>query len=179
MKKVIFMSAIFLFACLPAFCGKNKKSDENNWQEVKDSGKDALNATGNFFKNLGKQIKTDVKETVDDITEIKCIGTWYFNEKKTVITINSDKTLKIVQKQKNETHFWSGTYSATLKVLTFTIEEQGNESWTVSESTSTQDKEKWYITYSKIDEDSVKFSCSSIPEDSDGNNFDRGQIFTK
>lgn len=182
MKKLIFtiLLAAFLTSSL---CGKAKKEKDNSseWKEVGEQGKKALKETGNFFKDLGKKIGSDAKDAVDEANDVKCIGKWGFNKKSTTIDVHENGRIEIRQKQGNDTYFWKGTYTSTLKMLTMTVESEGTSSWTVSNETKSDGPKKMHIMYSTIkdDDDAMKFSCSDIPDDADGNSFSSAKIFTR
>lgn len=198
MKKLLF-TTLFMALVLAGGFSKAKKTDsadsadataqteaasaENSeggeWKDVGNQGKKALKETGNFFKDLGKKIGSDVKDAAEDASEVKCLGKWGFNNGTTTITVNPG-TIIITQKQGSDTYFWRGHYTYALKILTLTVEEEGTSSWTVSHD-GDEDTKKFRITYSQIkdDENAMKFTCSDIPKDADGNSFSSAKVFTK
>ncbi len=179
MKKVTKICAVIFSLFLSSALCFSEDSSEVDWNQVGQSGKEALKQTGNFFKTLGNKIGNDVHNAVEDAKEVKCAGTWYFNNKNTIIKINDDFTMEITQKESSDTHFYRGTYTNALNILKFTITEEGTKSWkAVKSENTTQKPKKWTITYSVQDDGSVMFMSSSIPKDIDGNSFTNGQLFT-
>ena len=189
MKKIIlvFLAAVILCS---SFSAKSKKEKDNSaeWAEVGNQGKKALKETGNFFKDLGKKIGSDakdaaadVKEAAENASDVKCIGKWGFNKNTTTIHVKDNGKIEIRQKQGSDTYFWKGTYTATLKILTMTVESEGTSSWLVSNETKSDGPKKIRIMYSTIkdDDNAMKFSCSDIPDDADGNSFSSAKIFTR
>lgn len=149
------------------------------WNNIKANGKEALKKTGDFLKSAG----SGIKEGVNTLKEVKCIGTWVYKTKNctTTITVNEDGTMEIEQKEGflNSTYY-RGTYTQILRSLNFTVTEKGNKAWVVTSDEQSISNSSWYINYT-VQEDGkkMKFSSFEIPADSDGTDFSKGVIFTK
>ena len=93
MKKVFLV--LFTTALLAAPVAAQVIGEKNNtteaWNNIKENGKDALKKTGDFFKSTGE----DIKQGLNNLKEVKCIGTWSYKGKNctTIITINDDGTI--------------------------------------------------------------------------------------
>ena len=96
MKKLI-LTAVVIAALSSNIIAKNtkdsssSKDNSSEWKEVGNQGKKALKETGNFFKDLGKKIGSDVKDAAGEVkdaaenaNEVKCIGKWGFNKNTSV-----------------------------------------------------------------------------------------------
>lgn len=179
-KLVLVLTAVLLAAAPVAAQVVGEKNDTSEaWENIKEGSKDAIKKTGNFFKAVG----SDIKEGVNNVKEVKCIGTWSYKGKNctTIITVNEDGTMQIEQKEGfvNSTYY-KGTYNQILHSLNFTIEEKGSKAWVVTSDDQSLANSTWYISYAvQDDKNKMKFTTSDIPADSDGTDFSKGVIFTK
>lgn len=181
MKKLILILTAVLFLAVPVAAqvvGEPNDTTEA-WDTIKKNGKDVLKKTGDLLKAAGSEIK----EGVNNLKEVKCIGTWSYKGKNctTIITVNDDGTMKIEQKEGfvNSTYY-TGTFTQIIHSLNFTITEKGSKSWVVKADDQQINNNTWYITYA-VQEDSnkMKFTSTDIPVDSDGTDFSKGVIFTR
>lgn len=167
-KTTLIFTALLLLS--PLFAETNSESD---WKE---KGKNALEETGNFFKKAGQS----VKESIDNASEIQCYGTWYYQSDNCLTTFicRDNGTMEISKKIGAETDYWKGTYSATFKIITFTITESGRKGTFVN-TKGANNNPVWHLTYSlQNDGKLLKISCGDIPTDIDGTDFSRGIFFS-
>lgn len=157
---------------------KYTESSEEDSEDVdwKDQGKKVLEETGKFFNSVGET----VKEKVDQASEIKCYGTWKCESQNCTTTLkcNKDGTMEITKKVGTETDYWKGTYSATFKIITFTITASGRKGVFTNKQSDNQ-PQIWRFIYSVQSEDTLKVTSTDIPTDVDGNDFNKGVIFTR
>ncbi len=181
MKKVflVLFTTALLAAPVAAQVIGEKNDTTEAWNNIKENGKDALKKTGEFFKSTGE----DIKQGLNNLKEVKCIGTWSYKGKNctTIITINDDGTMEIEQREGFlKSNYYKGTYSQLLRSLHFTVTKKGAKGWVISADEQTINNSSWYLTYSiQDDPKKMKFTSSDIPEDSDGTDFSKGVIFTK
>lgn len=180
MKKLsaILLSTLFVLAPIYSqVLDTNNDSgveDDTDWKE---QGKKALDETGKFFKKAGSKIK----EEINNASEITCYGTWVYEAKGNTSTLicNEDGTMEFKRKIGAETDYWTGTFTATFKIISFTINQAGRKT-IISNNKSENPNQKWKFTYAVQDDGkSLKIISSDIPTDFDGTDYSKGVIFTK
>lgn len=181
MKKIILILSTVLLLGTPVFAqvvGEPNDTSEA-WDNIKKNSKDALKKTGNFLKAAG----SDIKEGVNNLKEVKCLGTWSYKSKNctTIISINDNGTMRVEQKEGFvNSVYYEGTYTQILHSLNFEITEKGSKSWVVNADDQKLNNSTWFITYSvQEDKNKMKFTTSDIPADADGTDFSKGIIFTR
>jgi len=181
MKKSFIAAFMVLLLGAPVFSqvlGEPNDTSET-WDTIKKESKEALKKTGNFLKSAGSEIK----EGINTLKEVKCIGTWVYKGKncETEITVNDDGTMIIVQKEgflKSTTY--KGVYTQVLHTLNFDVTEKGSKSWIAKDNESNSKNTTWFISYSvQENPKKMKFTSSDIPFDADSTDFSKGIIFTK
>lgn len=173
MKKTLSLFLLALLTIAPFFAESNQNDEASDWKE---QGKKALEETGKFFSKVGES----VKEKVDEASEIKCYGKWTYKTENCTTTFicNENGTMEITKKVNGETDYWTGTYSATFKFITFTITESGRKG--IFKNLKGEEKDLvWRITYFPQDDGTIKIISSDIPTDIDKTDFGKGAIFTK
>lgn len=189
MKKIICLSISILVFVSPFFAKKrdapfvdpNQNYEEDDAEVInsgwRESGKNALEATGQFLKDVGSTLE----EKLDNATEVKCYGTWVYKTDNVTTTFicNKDGTMEISKKVYKDTDYWKGTFTAALRTLTFKITESGRKGAFLKNAKADMET-SWTITYF-IEEagKSIKIYSGSIPTDIDGTDFSKGIIFTK
>lgn len=181
MKKImsIILAASFIVIPVAAQVYGEKNDTTEAWNDIKKGSKKALNKTGEFFKAAG----ADIKEGVNNMKEVKCLGTWTYKENgnSVTITVNDDSTMMVEIKQGLlDTTYYKGTYSNVLHSLTFTITEKGSKAWVVKAEEQEITNNTWYISYAaQDDKDKMKFTSTDIPADPLNIDFSKGKIFSK
>lgn len=196
MKKILFIF-LSVFLLNNIFCqvkdAESSKESINtesiNTESIKAQGKRLLKDAGSLLKNIGeatskqlyetgKQIGEQLKETSKEVMSVKCVGNWYYKsaKTKTMLSINEDGTMEIKQRTGLDTKYWKGVYIGTSYMLTFSITEEGRKE--VFKNNSTNVNKTWLISYN-VDEEKMKVSSISIPDDESGTDFSKGVIFTK
>ncbi|MCR4743069.1 MAG: hypothetical protein K5866_09400 [Treponema sp.] len=152
----------------------SEMEDDTDWKE---QGKKALDETGKFFKKAGNKLK----EEINNASEITCYGTWVYQTKGSTSTLicNEDGSMEFKRKIGGETDYWSGTFTATFKVISFSITSAGRKTL-ITNNKSENPSQTWKFTYSVQDDgNSLRVISSDIPTDFDGTDFSKGVIFTK
>lgn len=183
MKKKISLCLILFFA-VGALSFSQVIEDDSDateaWNDFKESGKKALESTSNFLKAAG----ADIKESINNLKEVKCIGTWIYKGKNctTTITINDDGTMEVEQKEGFlKSTSYKGTYTQVLHSLNFKITEKGSKAWVVkTDDDEEASSDLWFISYATQDDSKkMKFTTTDFPQNSDKTDFSKGVIFTK
>lgn len=180
MKKIftiIFLISIFY---VPIFSQNSVESETTDaWNELKKTGKEVLQKTENFLKAAGAEIK----EGVNNIKEVKCLGTWVYKGKNctTTITVNDDGTMEVEQREGFlKSTCYKGNYTQVIRSLNFQITEKITSSWLSKNEDDDFSNEFWFISYAnQDDENKMKFTTSDFPQNSDKTDFSKGVIFTK
>jgi len=174
MKKILCFTLTALFFVSPFFAKDDSEEINASWKE---SGKNALEAAGQFFKDVGSSIE----EGIENATEVKCYGTWVYKTDNVTTTIicNQDGTMEVSKKVHRDTDYWKGTFKSAIRTINFTITESGRKGAFLK--AAKKDTEiTWTLTYFVEEEGkSIKVYSSSIPTDIDGTDFSKGIIFTK
>lgn len=180
MKKIFTIIFLIFISCVPIFSQSSVESDSTDaWNDLKKTGKDVLQKTENFLKAAGAEIK----EGVDNIKKVKCLGAWVYKGKNctTTITVNEDGTMEVEQREGFlNSVCYKGNYTQVIRSLNFQITEKISSSWLSKKEDDDIINETWFISYAnQDDENKMKFTISNIPEDSDKTDFSQGVIFTK
>lgn len=182
MKKIFALSLILFSIIFSSPLYAKDKSTEETWAEIGEQGVKALKEAGKFFKDAGTEIGNTLKDSLKDVVEVHCYGTWVYKNKRctTIITCNENGTMEIVQKEGIDSKYWKGTFSATGRFISFFVEEKGERGMFTKNKNVQQISEKWFLTY-KVEKQnsSLKFTSNNIPSDSAGTDFSQGLIFTK
>ena len=197
-KTIFFVFALICFAfAVPTFAKEEKSLQEENQisseeQALSESWKNTLNDTGRYLKKksknagekleqAGKQLKSDLQESLKSFKEVKCKGTWVHQGEsiKTVIEINDDGTMQISRKKGLEVEYFKGTYSGNSFSISFYGTEVGHKNF------FKKDSKKYsydcFITYSILDDSATqaRFIIRGIGPDADLLNLGNGVIFLK
>lgn len=184
MKKIIFVLMIFSIVCFSAVSTENsdlnsKSNSENPWKGVGEQGAKALKETGKFFKSVGDEVGSALKDSVKSAVSIKCYGNWLNKGKsvKTTIECNENGSMVIAQKQGLDTDYWSGVFTVTLNSIVFSVKESGHRS--LFSKVSKDVDYNWYIFYVLKEDGTLKITSSDIPSTKDGLSFAKGVSFFK
>lgn len=180
MKKIFTILFLFSVFYVPIFSQDSVESETTDtWDELKKTGKEVLKKTETFLKAAGAEIK----EGVNNIKEVKCLGTWVYKGKNctTTITINDDGTMEVEQREGFlKSTCYKGNYNQVIRSLNFQITEKISSSWISKNEDDDFSNVVWFISYAnQDDENKMKFTTSDFPQNSDNTDFSKGVIFTK
>ncbi len=149
--------------------------NEERTEEIKKSGRKALNNMREAFEKAGNIIDKKVKSA----SAKACEGRWVFanGNSLSIVECFEDSTMQFTCRRGTDVNFWRGTYTSTSSEIDFHIFIK--ETRTASSKASLSYEEVWKIDYSVSNDEKMTLTCESFPNDFNGYDFRNPTVFVK